>query len=110
MDMELYKVLAPGLKFFHEYDFGTTTELVLKVIAEHERAPGRNLIRLLARNEPPQLLCIACGKIATRVCTQCIYEGKGWLCDECAPEHECDEAMLLPIVNSPRVGMCAYGG
>lgn len=45
-----------------------------------------------------------------QVCSICIYEGKGWVCDECAPEHECEEEMFLPVVNSPRVGMCAYYG
>lgn len=110
MDIALGKILAPGLKFFHEYDFGTTTELVLKVITEHEWALGRNPIQLLARNEPPQLLCNECGGIATLVCSQCIYEGKGWLCKKCAIKHECGREMLLPVVNSPRVGMCGYSG
>jgi len=34
----------------------------------------------------------------------------GWLCDECAPKHKCGEDMLLPVVNSPRVGKCGYTG
>ena len=37
-------------------------------------------------------------------------EGEGWVCDECAPKHKCGEDMLLPVVNSPRVGMCGYTG
>jgi len=110
MNIALSKVLAPKLKFYHEYDFGTTTELVLKVVSEHERALERKPIRILARNEPPQILCNVCGKIATQVCTQCIYEGKGWLCDKCGRKHECSEDMFLPVVNSPRVGMCGYTG
>lgn len=46
----------------------------------------------------------------TQVYAQCIYEGKGWLCDKCGRIHECGEDMLLPVVNSPRVGMCGYTG
>jgi len=32
------------------------------------------------------------------------------VCEGCAGEHECGEEMLLPVVNSPRVGMCGYEG
>ncbi|MDI6903856.1 MAG: hypothetical protein QMC77_09015, partial [Methanocellales archaeon] len=56
------------------------------------------------------IICESCGKTATRVCTQCVWSGEGWLCDECAGKHECGEDMLLPVVNSPRVGMCGYTG
>lgn len=110
MDIALGKVLAPGLKFYHEYDFGTTTELVLKVVSEHEGAPEHKSIRILARNEPSRILCNVCGKIAALVCSECIYKGKGWLCDKCGRKHACGEDMLLPVVNSPRVGMCGYRG
>lgn len=110
MNIALSKVLAPKLKFYHEYDFGTTTELVLKVVSEYEGAPGHEPVRILARNEPPQILCNVCGKIATQVCSQCIHEDEGWLCDKCGRKHKCGEDMLLPVVNSPRVGMCGYSG
>jgi hypothetical protein len=107
MNIGLDKVLTPQMKFCHEYDFGTTTELTLRVVSERESEIRDKSIELLARNEPPIRIC-ACGKNATQVCTQCIYEGKGWLCDDCAEKHECGEDMLLPVVNSPRVGMCGY--
>jgi hypothetical protein len=61
-------------------------------------------------NEPPSIPCMSCGKIAAQVCTECLWSGEGWLCDECAAEHECGEEMLLPVVNSPRVGVCGYTG
>ena len=109
METELEAVLSPGLRFGHEYDFGSTTELTLKVLSELEGEIGPEPVRLLAGNEPPTILC-ACGKPATQVCTQCIYGGEGWLCSECADKHKCGEEMLLPVVNSPRVGVCAYGG
>jgi hypothetical protein len=43
------------------------------------------------------------GDFCATACSQWIYEGTGWLCHACAPEHEGGEEMLLPVVNSPRV-------
>jgi hypothetical protein len=109
--VKLGKVLSVGQQFEHEYDFGTTTELKLKVVAEREgMAVKGKSVQVLAQNEPPEIPCENCGKLATQVCSQCIYEGEGWVCDDCAEEHECGEDMLLPVVNSPRVGMCGYTG
>ncbi|HLZ62634.1 MAG TPA: hypothetical protein VKR06_37285 [Ktedonosporobacter sp.] len=110
MQVRLDKVFSPGQSCSYEYDYGTTTELKLKVIAEREVEAKGKAIQVLARNIPPAILCEECGKPATNVCSQCIFDGKGWLCDDCAEEHECGEEMLLPVVNSPRVGMCAYTG
>ncbi len=103
-------ILNPGMKFYYEYDFGSTTELALKVISEQESDFKGKSIRLLARNEQLLMKCEKCDKPATRICAQCINDNKGWLCDNCAPEHECGEDMLLPVVNSPRVGVCGYTG
>ena len=49
-------------------------------------------------------------KVGQSQCAQCIYEGGGWLCEACAKSHECGEEMLLPVVNSPRVGTWGYTG
>ena len=110
MDIALGEVLSPGMKFEHEYDFGTTTHLKLKVVGENEGHVVGEEIRVLARNDPPPIMCQSCGKEATKVCRQCLWSGAGWLCDECARKHECGEDMFLPVVNSPRVGMCGYTG
>lgn len=113
MDITLDEVLSPGMKFYHEYDFGTTTELALRVISEREGEIGGRRgrsIQLLARNESPLMTCESCGEIATQVCVTCIWSDEGWVCDECADKHECEEEMFLPVVNSPRVGMCGYTG
>ena len=40
----------------------------------------------------------------------CIEEGAGLLCSHCAKKHECGEDVQLPVVNSPRMGMCGYTG
>jgi hypothetical protein len=112
MRFRLGKVLSPGMQFTYEYDFGTTTELRLKVIAERagKTKKGASAVKILARNEPPVIACDVCGKPATNICSECVYDEGGWLCDECAETHECGEDMLLPVVNSPRVGMCGYTG
>lgn len=110
MRVRLDKIFSPGQVCSYEYDYGTTTELKLKVVSEREVEAKGKAIQVLARNVPPVILCEECGKPATSVCSQCIFDGKGWLCDDCAEQHECGEDMLLPVVNSPRVGMCAYAG
>lgn len=110
MGIELEKVLKPDLKFFHDYDFGSTTSLSLKVVAEREGKlkKGKKAIEVLSRNEPPTILCTACGKPATSISTS---SDDAW-CDACAEEHEGDYEyeMLLPVVNSPRMGVCGYTG
>lgn len=112
MRSKIYSVLSPGLKFTHEYDYGSTTELALRVINVREGEMPKKGIRLLARNHPLRILCLTCGKQATQVCACCIYGGDAWFCDECAPEHDCDAEgeAFLPVVNSPRVGVCGYCG
>ena len=110
MNVKVAAVMGSGMRFSYEYDFGTTTELVLKVLSKREGKPTDKSIQILARNEPPTIICDVCGESATQVCAQCIWNGKGWLCDKCASVHECGEEMLLPVVNSPRVGMCGYVG
>jgi hypothetical protein len=110
MEASLGKVLSPGMKFGHEYDFGSTTHLALTVLSREQRQIKSKSIAVLARNEAPEYTCMSCGKVAVHVCTECICSGEGCLCDECAAEHECGEEMLLPLVNSPRAGVCGYTG
>ncbi len=111
MRTTLGKVLSTGAKFSYEYDFGSTTELSLKVVGRWAGEIPRGGIRLLARNEAPRVPCDRCGaKAAAQICTECAWEGEAWFCEECAASHECGEDMLLPVVNSPRVGVCGYSG
>lgn len=110
MNYRIGSVLRPGSNFIYEYDFGTTTELALKVLSEREGKPVSRPVQVMARNEPPLMACDRCGKPAVQVCAQCIWDGKGWFCDRCAKSHKCGEDVLLPVVNSPRVGMCGYTG
>lgn len=95
-----------GMKFKHEYDFGTTTELFLECISERKGIVEPKII-ILARNNLPEFKC-KCGNVAKEICSDCVYDGSGFLCEKCAKTHECGEEMLLPVVNSPRMGMCGY--
>jgi hypothetical protein len=110
MDVQLDKVLRPDLTFGHEYDFGTTTYLTLKVRGVREGQARGRPIDVMARNDPPVFLCSECGKPATEICPECAWDDKGWLCDDCAPKHKCGLDYLLPVVNSPRMGECGYTG
>lgn len=110
MSAKLGDVLEKGMQFLHEYDFGSTTTLKLTVVSTRTGKKRRQKAEIMARNLPPEIRCSECGEIATQVCCDCIYEDKGWLCDKCSEAHECGEEMLLPVVNSPRVGVCGYCG
>jgi len=110
MNITLDKILTPKMKFEHDYDMGTTTELTIKVLAEREAKMKHGETKLVARNEAPIYNCSACEEIATQICSQCVFDGNPFVCDDCAEEHECGEEMLLPVVNSPRMGMCGYTG
>jgi len=96
--------LRVGDTLMYEYDFGSTTEIALTVVDAIKRPKQKERVRLLARNAPPELPCEKCGKPATVIA---VWENEA-LCDKCAETVE-DEA-LLPIVNSPRCGECAYCG
>lgn len=110
MRVRLDEVLSPGQTCSYEYDFGSTTELTVKVISEREVEGKAMPIQVLARNTPQFIPCDVCGKPATSSCTQCIYDDEGYLCDACVKNHQCGEEMLLPLVNSPRAGVCGYTG
>jgi hypothetical protein len=64
----------------------------------------------MARNDPPEYLCDLCDKPATQICTMCLYKDEGLLCEAHAKTHKCGDEMFLPVVNSPRVGVCGYSG
>ena len=110
MDQPLDSKLQPGVVFNHEYDFGTTTKLVLRVAGEHASPTVQREFKLLARNDPPAIPCSECPRPATQICAECMYEGRAAFCDACARQHKCGEEMLLPLINSPRTGVCGYCG
>lgn len=100
-----------GQRFRYEYDFGSTTELMIRVWGRREGIVGRSPVRLLARNDAPVWPCNVCQEPATLICAYCVHEGEPFYCAKHAPEHGCaDDEPFLPVVNSPRMGVCGYTG
>lgn len=111
MDYELKSVFQKGMEIDYEYDFGSSTDLVIKVYDYRESFWRKEKLTILSRNNPPEFLCDECqGKAASVICMECMYDGDGFLCDDCRETHRCGEEMQLPVCNSPRMGVCAYTG
>lgn len=107
----LDSVLTKGTRFQHRYDFGSTTHLRLRVTNTY-RGPatlGQGIL-LLARNAPPEILCSDCGAQAAWICIECMWQGAGLLCETCREKHVSHSEWFMPIVNSPRTGVCGYTG
>jgi hypothetical protein len=108
MKQTIQSLLDVGTEFDYEYDFGSTTELSGKVISIRN-GKLKKPIRLLARNHLPEdIYCSTCKKNAEVICSVC-YE---FCCNKCQKEHDnCEgEEFMLPVVNSPRMGVCGYTG
>ena len=108
MSARLSETLVAETKFSHQYDFGSTTELKLRVVSEHPGAPISTPVLLLARNVAPAIVCEHCGEPAVWMGVDEDGEYRE-LCKKCAKRAKLDE-WLLPIVNSPRSGVCGYEG
>lgn len=111
MESRIGNLKKKGRAFDYEYDFGSTTSLIGHVLGRCEGSPGEPPVRLLARNVPLPWACAKCGKPAAFVCSVCASSAPSTFCKTHAPDHPCakDEA-FLPIVNSPRMGVCGYTG
>jgi len=109
MKCKIKNILAKGMEFDYTYDFGSSTELVLKVI---DIKPGKldkkAKVQLLAANLFPESKCGLCKKPAKYTCPCCGEK----LCEACADEDECGgpDDILSPLTNSPRCGVCGYIG
>jgi hypothetical protein len=114
MGQKAHQVLQPGLGLVHVYDYGTTSETHLKVVDVRQgQALTKHPITLMARNHPPTASCMECNQTATWLCTACLYEDEntGFLCDAHVEKHLHDDyGNPMPVVNSPRMGMCGYEG
>ena len=117
MNCKLKDVLVVGQSIEYEYDFGSTTELVIKV-QEYRLGTGKeDKITLLSRNNPLEIFCSQCEKNKAQwVNPEGFYDGNPFWCESCmneldeeADEYGCGE-FLLPICNSPRMGVCGYEG
>lgn len=113
MDSATKDMLIKGMKLTHEYDFGSTTTLLLTVSEQFPVAVPGGII-LLSRNEPLEIMCEVCKSAsATTICTTC-YDPNTF-CKKCAKKHAktCEDFAdysAMPVVNSPRMGICGYDG
>lgn len=110
MSVQLEKVLKIGKKFSHEYDFGSTTYLKLRVASERTGIVLDDDDPILARNIPPVIPCLICGEPAKRIVPDYYGNDNAYCSGRCAKKKDVDYEETLPIVNSPRVGVCAYTG
>jgi hypothetical protein len=117
MDVQLEKGLKVGQKFTYEYDFGSTTDLALRVVSERDgfiEDEDSDNIEILARNNAPEMPCVVCGKPAKKVAPGYYFgiEEHAYCSAKCAKKYneEFSFSEMLPVVNSPRVGVCAYTG
>ena len=108
-------VFSPGAQISYIYDFGSSSELLIGNVSirSGRTTEPRHPVVLMARNVEPDYECIACGERATQLCFECVIEHDKWgtLCELHSmnhPHRNYDDPMLL--VNSPRMGMCGYGG
>ena len=99
------------MSFSYEYDYGSTTELKLKVASVRaEGTPeGRSTVVGQKRTSLDPLSVVR-DKTGAEICVVCACDEVAWLCPACADRHSCEEEMRLPVTNSPRAGVCAYSG
>jgi hypothetical protein len=111
---KIIDVFQRGSELEHIYDFGTSSETLVKLVGVREGKPTTSkAIALMARNNMPEEKCIECDKPATHLCMECLHEDQTWgtLCDahtKTHPHKNYEEP--IPLVNSPRMGMCGYDG
>ena len=114
MTRKVGMVFRPGLEVTHIYDFGTSSVTLLQAVGVRAgKRTTKHPIALMARNALPTVPCEECDAPATRICMQCVYDEdrEGTLCEAHAAAHPHDEyGEPMPLVNSPRVGMCGYDG
>jgi hypothetical protein len=114
-DCKVGRIFYQGLKLEYEYDFGSTTELSITVLDEYMVKADSGIV-LLSRNEPLKIMCAICGEApATQICMVCMYQVESEFCDKCAKKHakKCEDFKdyaSMPVVNSPRAGVCGYDG
>ncbi len=104
-NIQLRKVVKVKDRFKYEYDFGSTTYVEAEVV-EERRGVLNEKVRILARNSIPKEACSVCENVAVMYCTKC----REFYCAQCLFEHSCSDEMALPVVNSPRMGVCGYEG
>ena len=115
MTTRIDRVFTVGAEVTHIYDFGTSSETLVKAVDVRD---GKKLIArpvyLMVRNSLPETQCMECDQPAKGLCMQCVIDEQtsGLLCAKHFKPHlkKHDEYGSVPVVNSPRMGMCGYDG
>ena len=117
----LKNILSVGETFDYTYGENKTTEIKLTVFSHRiGRRHEEEDIVLLSRNIPPERICYKCKKNnASWVDTiKYSFDDDAFLCDECKEKVESNKLFIqmeytenmLPIYNSPRMGIGDYEG
>lgn len=115
MDDIVENVFLPKVKIYHDYDYGSTTRVELNAYKTYSLHFKESLI-LVSRNEPLKLMCAICkNEPAVNLCAACFYSGDAYFCKACSRKHnatcyEFGDYSKMPVVNSPRMGVCGYDG
>ncbi len=114
MNHKLSEVFEVGMDIMYEYDFGSTTELVIHV-QDYRRGYYKQdkKLTILSRNNAFSFVCGKCGKEpAEWFCPYRMYDGweNPFLCEECSELPENEDEPMLAVCNSPRMGVCGYNG
>ena len=116
-DESIDQYVKKGTKMTYDYDYGSTTRLEIKVMNIYAipRSEVAEDFVLLSRNEPLKLRCEVCERKPGEVVCILLHEEASLFCAACAKQHEkeCEDFAdyaALPLVNSPRTGVCAYEG
>lgn len=102
---KLKTVFSKGFSCRYIYDWGSSTELEIKVMGEYNLPKKQKGVVILSRNEELDHTCHKCGEKAVFIDQELMYEGPDcFLCENCGE----DEEMVIEVSNSPRMGVCAY--
>lgn len=119
MDTDVGSVIRPRTDFKYLYDLQHRDRFELVVYDPYPCPsslvddPSEADVVTVARNEAGDAECATCEGEASLICPACagadVEEGF-YACESCRDEHDEHDAELLPIVNSPRMGVGGFRG
>ena len=108
MTTRIDRVFTAGTELTHIYDFGTSSETLVKAV---DMRQGKKLtsrpVYLMVRNTMPEIECMECDQPAKGLCYQCVIEDEtsGLLCAKHVKPHP------KSTTNTPTTGrqLTSYG-
>lgn len=109
MNAKAADVLKPGVPVDYEYDLGTPTDLQVEQVGMIRMESRREKLLYLAQNYMPKYKCVRCGRRAELVARPGLEPiADSVICARCSRK-ETESGRYLPLLNSPRTGVCGYG-